>query len=418
VSLGQSKKGIEWSFLIEIVLLLVATTLIITIFTMAAGRADEKTAENLCRGFNAIRYATQIGEGKLSITLAPNACKTIDKKDVPSKDYKTNVDSAKESAQKEIMDLMARCWWMWLEGNQKNMFDKSFYNIQNGCFICYTFSTIKDVGYMKYEDLSASLNQPYYAVDRTDRCAPLSLGGKCMDSCTAPFTTEVPSSKCNPQESLAVEVGNKLINPGSTTDSSSKTDGKTGTGVPIRKCCTAENECENRGGKCLSDSTPIYSAYYKDWQCKQGHCYLEPDRMASYLDYIQGTRGAGGGAGKVLFLNEGGIHTGTKYAITFISPGDSPGWNSNFFGKIFLGGGAGVAIGASALKLGAVLQVIPVVGTVGGAVIAGTGVVIGTAIAAYEIISAGNPEDYNYIFVSSYDSVKNQCEIESGAGEK
>lgn len=400
--LGRSKKGIEWNFLIEIVLLLAATILIITIFTTAAGRADDKTAENLCRGFNALRYATQVGEGKLSITLAPNACKTIDKKDVPSNDYKNNVDSAAESSQKEIRDLMSRCWWMWLEGNQKNMFDKSFYNRQNGCFICYTFSTANAVNYMKYEDISASLNKPYYAVDRTDRCAPMGQGGKCMDSCAEPFTTEVPSSKCNPQESLAVEVGNKLINKDSAKDSSSKTDEKTGTGVPTRKCCIAENECENRGGKCLSEPTPIYSAYYKDWACKHGlHCYLEPDRMASYLDYIQGTRGAGGGAGKVLFLNEGGIKPGTKYAITFVSPGDSA-WNWNFVVK------TGTTVGA--IGTGILLQAVPVVGTVGGLAMA--------AVASYELISAGNPADYNYILVSSYDSVKNQCEIQPGAGEK
>ena len=391
MSLGQSNKGIEWNFLIEILLLLVATTLIITIFTIAAGRADDKTSENLCRGFNAIRYATQIGEGKLSITAAPNACKTIDKKDVPSKDYKNNADSTKDGAQKEIRDLMARCWWMWLEGNQKNMFDKSFYNWQNGCFICYTFSTGKDVGYMKYEDLSTSLNQPYYAVDKTDRCAPLGQGGKCMDSCTEPFTTEVPSSKCNPQESLAVEMGNKLINPDSTTGSNSKTDGKTSTGVQIRKCCAAENECENRGGRCLPKPDQVYSVPYTGWACKQGHCYLEPDRMASYLDYIQGTRGAGGGAGKVLFLNEGGINPRTKYAITFVSPGDSS-WNWNFVVK------AGTAAGA--IGAGILLQAVPVIGTVGGLTMA--------AVASYELISAGDPTDYNYIFVSSYDILKNQ----------
>lgn len=405
MSLGQSKKGIEWNFLIEIVLLLAATALIITVFTIAAGRADDKTAENLCRGFNSIRYATQFGEGKLSVTLAPNACKTIDKKNVPSEDYKNSADSAKDSAQKEVKDLMARCWWMWLEGNQKNMFTKSWYNLQNGCFICYTFSTDKDVGYMSYDDFSASLNKPYYAVDRTDRCAPMGQGGKCMDSCTAPFTTEVTSSKCNPQESLAVEIGNKLINSGSTTDPSSKAEEKTGTGVPVRKCCTAENECENRGGKCLSEPTQVYSVPYTGWACKQGHCYLEPDKMASYLDYIQGTRGAGGGAGKVLFINgETGIKPGVKYAVTFVSPGDSP-WSWDFVVR---------STGAAAVTAaGAVL-----IATFPPSALVIAGGLGATGAASYLVLSAGNPTDYNYILLSSYDNVKNQCAIEAGAGEK
>ena len=66
---------------------------------------------------------------------------------------------------------------------------------------------------------------------------------------------------------------------------------------------------------------------------------------------------------------------------------------------------------------GSLLEAVPIVGQ-----IAGTAAIVGgiamTGVASYELISAGNPADYNYILLSSYDSVKNQCEIEAGAGEK
>ena len=88
MSLARNKKGLELSTLIEIFLVILATGLIIGVFTVASGRAEEKTSENLCRGFNALRFGTQVETPVGNFNIAPRACKTIDKGDLPGKDYK------------------------------------------------------------------------------------------------------------------------------------------------------------------------------------------------------------------------------------------------------------------------------------------------------------------------------------------
>ena len=221
MSLARNKRGIELSTLIEIILVVVATGLIIGVFTSISSKADEKTSENLCRGFNALRFGTQVETAGVKFNVAPRACKIIDKQDLPGKDYQDYSGGKKEGAKAEVRDLMARCWWMWLEGNQQNMFEKSFYNLQNGCFVCYTFSLKKDAGQFSYEEFAATLNSPYYGIDSTNRCAPAGQGGKCMSSCdkNSDFPREIASSRCNPNE----------------------------------KCCIAEaskDECISKGGKC------------------------------------------------------------------------------------------------------------------------------------------------------------------------
>ncbi len=405
MSLGRNKKGIEWSTFIEILLVIVATGFIIGVFSVAAGRADEKTAENLCRGFNALRYG--INE-KIGLSVAPRACKTIDKKDVPSKDYIGHVKGYREGAKAEIRDLMARCWWMWLEGNQRDMFNTEYYNFDNKCFICYTFSIDESIKPITYGDFAESLNEPYYAVDSTDRCAPGGQGGWCMNSCNDEFSREVPSNKCV-QKSYEGFGGGRSGGAGSGADFSESTsqDIKStlvdSTKTQSKKCCVSENECVNKGGRCLDGPLGEYTIYYKNWKCAKGNrfCYIKPDKSASYLDYIQGTKGVNAGAGKVLFFDEGGFKSGEKYAITFISPGKDFDWETikDLYGT-----------GSIAAATGVLLTLVPT----------GVGNVIGIGVLAftsYQAINAGEINDINYIMISKYDAVKTHCAVEAGVGE-
>ena len=376
MSLGQNKKGLEFATLIEIILVLIGTGLLIGVFLIASARADEKTAENLCRGFNALRFGTEYEVKPLGVPIykfkfAPKACKTIDKKDLPSSDYKNHINGLKEGTKTEIRNLMARCWWMWLEGHQQNMFEKGFYNIQNGCFVCYTFSIDKNVQGFGYNELAASLNAPYYAVDSTDRCASSGQGGKCMQSCDKNsdyFSREVPSNRC----------------------------------AQGLKCCVAtdsQDECKNKEGRCLSEPTTEYNQLYTKWQCKTGSCFIKKDKIASYLDYIQGTAGVSGGAGKVLFGDNEGFKPGLKYAITFISPGNE--WDAGtLLGLVTTGGGLYV-IGAT--LVGGAFPPLILVGS--------------AAVSALMTSNTGTRNDINYITISKYDTVADKCAIESGVGE-
>ena len=402
MSLGRNKRGIEWSTLIEILLVIVATGFIIGIFSAAAGKADEKTAENLCRGFNALRFG--INE-KIGFSLAPRACKTIDKKDVPSKDYIGHVKGIREGAKAEVRDLMARCWWMWIEGNQRDMFSTSTLSIDEKCFICYTFLIDESVRTISYADFSNSLNEPYYAIDGTDRCAPGGQGGWCMDLCNEEFSREVPSNKCNQHESGLIEAGDTAIK-GTSLEQLYK-DPAASNGVS-RKCCVSKSECVNKGGKCLDGPLGVYTIYYKNWKCDKGGCYIQPAKSASYLDYIQGTKGVNGGAGKVLFGDDAGINPNTKYAITFLSPGRE--WNPATM--------IGLATTGTTLYW------------TGGIIVTGIatgGVSIATVVAATGLTAAsgyftsqytGSVNDINYIMVSKYDTVKNHCAVETGVGER
>ena len=377
--LARNKRGIEFTTLIEIILVIIATGLIIGIFNYAASRSDEKTAEILCRGFNALRFGTQKETAVGTFNFAPRACKTIDKNDVPSNDYKANANDLGEGAKAEIRDLMAKCWSMWLEGRQKNMFGVNWYNLQNGCFVCYTFSIDKNLkGEVKYDDFAASLNAPYYAVDGSDKCAPRDQGGKCMPSCdkSLGFSKEATSNKC-------------------PTD---------------QKCCISEDsrdECKNKGGQCLDGNSIEFSESYPRWQCKTGSCYLKKDKMASYLDYIQGTKITGGGSGAVIFGEDGGrFSPGSKYAITFISPGKDWNWNT-------LGGILGTA-GLAGLTVAGVYSGVGIVATI---VLLKYGIV-GTTVASYFTGLTGDVRDINLILVSKYDTVASKCAIEPGVGEK
>lgn len=367
--LARSKRGIELTTLIGIFLAVLAGGLIIGVFIALSNQANEKTSENLCRGFNAIRFGTQVSTPVGSFNVAPRACKIIDKNNLPGKDYKYHINGPKEGAKAEIRNLMAKCWWMFLEGQQQNMFESKWYNLQNGCFVCYTFSIDKDVGSFSYQEFAESMDAPYYSIDSTDRCAPGGEGGKCMTSCNINsdyFSKEVASNRCKPNE----------------------------------KCCIAadnRDECKNKGGQCLSNPSGEYSLLYDKWQCTSGNkCYVKIDTIASYKDYVERI----GGKGKIVFGDNEDFKSGSKYAITFISPGKRVGWD------LALGPGAAILTGLA-------LNIIPGGQLVTGLVALG-GIVFGSAVT----INAGTVKDINYILLSKYDTVASECAIESGVGQK
>ena len=371
MALTHDKKGIEADTLIEMILTVMAIIIIGYFIYVFTANAEEKTSENICQKSNAIRFGS---EKKTGITIGPRACKTIDKReDIPSKNYQV-VKSPVEGAKAEIRDLMARCWWMWLEGNQKNMFDEGLFEFDEKCFVCYTFSIDKDTGYISYNDFVQSLDEPYYALDTTDRCAPGGQGGECRESCSTEseyFSKEIASDRCE----------NDF------------------------KCCVSDksqDECKNKGGKCLEERQGEYTKSYPKWQCSSNSCYIKPENIASYLDYIQGTGGADTGEGKVLLGDDEGFHSGLKYAITFVSPGKE--WDIDTI--LALGGAAGIfhVAGVTLTAVGVIIT----------APIALAGAAVGTVATAYLTSRyTGSITDVNYIMVSKYDTIKERCAVQS-----
>ncbi|MBI2654701.1 hypothetical protein HYX02_07910 [Candidatus Woesearchaeota archaeon] len=380
MSLAKNKKGIEVSTLVEIILIIIAAGLIIGVFNYAASKADEQTSEKLCRGFNALRFATHIDKGPFTYDIVPGACKTLDKGDLPTSDYKDFEGGPKEAAKKEIREMMAKCWWMWLEGKQPNLFQTSTVRLQNKCFICYDFSLNKDVGTIQIPELIASLDYPYIAIDKSDRCAGGGQGGYCRKECKADpkYTRKSESSQC------AEKFPDKP------------------------ECCISEDrrdECLNKEGVC--EAREGYKLFDK-WQCKSGKCYVKKENFASYLDYIQGTGGISGGAGFLVYedkLEEQGLTTKKKYGITIISPGNTPGWDTAAWG-------AGTLVSTAATLFGTYFApgwTKKEVASLGATL---------TYLSFKMTQKSGAFAGYNYIYISEYGEIRDKCAVELGVDER
>ena len=399
----------------EILLLTFVGIMLFSLFSYGASKANDKLSENLCRTFNVLRFATEIDAGPAKFKVAPNACKTINKRDeLPSKEFKYNTQGEQEGAKAEIRDMMARCWWMWVEGKYQNMFNSKWYNLKNGCFICYSFSVAdnKNVGTFTYEDFARSLNSEYDARDTSDKCAPLGQGGKCMEVCNDPrtrddFNHELPSGKCSPQNGIIVSAENpqgKL-----KTEGGGSGGGGANGAYEYPKCCISTDECVNKGGICAEKEGYVP---FEKWKCGSGTCYVKKENVASYLDYIQGTAGVGYGPGRVLFGDNEGFKPGLKYAVSFISPGNE--FDLETGSRLLLSAGTAVATVYFVVQT-AGLGLVPLA-TVGVA-----GAKIGLTAATYEGLMAGQSgtiRDINYIMVSKYDTIADKCSVAPGVGEK
>ncbi len=366
MNLKNSKEGEGgWQFVVGIVLLLGGTFLVIYLIALSASKADESSKEALCRSSNAIRFGAQEKLGVVTQAInAPRACATIEKKDaLPTKGYRGQGGTLKEGALREIRDLSRKCWWMWLEGRERNMFSK-FPLSNDGCFICYTFFLDNGAAPLgAKEEVYRSMAQPYETIDSSDKCGP-GGGGWCRSGTSKPCLQgeqPVSSSRCQ---------------KGST-------------------CCTIPgNECKSKGGTCSSDFQKD-GAYFSQWKCPAGNCYVPLDRSASYLDYIQGMKGVGVGVG--YFTTEDPLVSKQLYAVTFVSPTETYGLKTTAGAATSVLGGAVIAA-----AIGTGIGIIPIA------------ILLTTESAAlYQTAGSTFFDDHNRIFISRYDAISSKCSIQA-----
>jgi len=295
--LNRNKKGFELGlvFIVTIVILLLSAGVLIAGINYGASKLDENFQVGSCRILNEVKFGIKDKSSGL-LTSGNSICNTIDK----STNEKNFVPTAKftqdkEGAQTEIREMIKNCWYMWLDGSRPNMFKQL--NFKEGCFTCYNFKIRKNINGVTYESLKTSLDNPFYAKDTSNKCAP-SGGGYWRPT------------KCEPDEREA-----------ETKDFSN----------PNNKCCIKDdlrNQCENKGGKCSSEVAPSgYSLYFKDtWSCpKYGqNCYVLNDGVYSYARYIREINKKGG---EIFFMPPNGADSNDInyvpeeiYAINFISP--------------------------------------------------------------------------------------------------
>ena len=285
------QKKADAKFLVGMLLVIASIILLLYLITNIFSQNDEQ-AEFLCWLFNAARYGMKVSSQGDSIIDGSLVCKTIDKKDpLPSKKYAAIPGGKTGGAKREVGDMMASCWHMWLEGSRTNMFDTSTVSASNKCFVCYTFSLDSGIS-LSQGDIITALLEPKDAIDSSDRCRGEG-GGYCRSGCA---TGEKRSGSCRNR---------------------AKPD-----------CCISSNRkniCLDKGGKCGFASG--YRAF-PDWSCSSGTCYVKQENFISYLDYLQGKTAEGQtGKGYLVFQNGlSSLEPANSYSITLVSPGTSPSW--------------------------------------------------------------------------------------------
>jgi hypothetical protein len=111
---------------------------------MAINKSGTKEKEVLCHNSIAMRAATQFQVMNAKANLGPMLCETIDK-EIKSKE--------KEEIKAQMAYMMARCWWMFNEGRQDDLFEEidslgdilGLSESKNMCFLCYTAIMPKEI---------------------------------------------------------------------------------------------------------------------------------------------------------------------------------------------------------------------------------------------------------------------------------
>ena len=282
----MNKKALAMEMIVWIIFISVCFILITGLIYQAFSKANEKSAEIICRSSVALREKATLTDKdvgdvpglNLQTKLAPLLCKTIDKK-VPKE------GSNKEQALKEFSDLIARCWWQFLEGTSKNTFGMAGawdYAATDKCFVCYTVSL--STSFTGEELRDAVDSNPYKIDDGSDSCT-IDGRGKC-------------------------ELG-KTCEQGVVYEGGSCETGKV--------CCVTDNMCEDKGGKCMDGCDTKYSREYPLWKCEDKKCCLNPKFIMSYADYVESNNGAG----YIAIDRNMDFDRKRDYAITYVAESES-----------------------------------------------------------------------------------------------
>ena len=305
--------GSNW--ILGMILLLLTAGVILSFLRTSSVHAEEKTQVDLCRVSNEIKVGLEHRTSEYVST--PRFCNTVDKTSggdlVPTKSYPQKNDfdhPEKDGVLLETRDMLKNCWYMWLESSEPNIF--RLFPGEQQCRICYKFK-IKDGLTLNIKGLHQVLNGPYFASDTSDRCnAP--NGGYLRDNEKCEGAS--PSGRePDPEGKEAFEkmVGGKF-------------------------CCRREliNECYNKGGQCSESPSPPYESKYDKWACPSGKiCYVKPDNMVTYMEYIVESNAIEGKPAGDLFVEDISSTSSAKdlqypadkkYALSFMSPSKDCGW--------------------------------------------------------------------------------------------
>ncbi len=385
----KSKKGLlAEGMLVNTVLKIAAFIAVASVLGFILLRANDKSAEEICRGSLGIQEATRTGIIVKDVST-PLACRTV-KKEIPEEGRPTP-----ESVKESFANLIDRCWWMFGEGRVRDVFKSSVF--QNNCFVCYE-ATVKEGDEFKLgkDKVSAEEMKVYVALTPKEVKQP-------DDQCYFGKGECIPEDKdCGEWEGqefpyLAKEVRGKCP----------KKDGKK------QKCCIGVSDCTNKGGKCASSCKNDPEGYLIEmsgsgYSCPdQQVCCVRRDNFVSHLDYVQDQEGDGA----VVFKSD--IEPGETYSIGFLSTGSS---GCSGCGAFAIGGaGVGVVLcfasGICEIAISATAVGATALAAVGGG-LAAVGVDVVSEKEIIPAIKSIFSQPYkNIIVVDKAENMKNQCSI-------
>ena len=386
----RNKKGFfSMQQIIVIVLATVSFVLIAQLSLEAMTKIEEKSSEEICRASIAVRERAKIEKFGMEFKTVPLLCKTQDK-EIP---YATTAKP--DEVKKNIADLMARCWWMFAEGQTKDMLEGTIGG-DNACFMCYSIKTKKTKEFTETipanELVEYMIETPYKVTRDDDNCKD--LGGHCVSE----------KSECDLGEGWKYDADNKIC----------KSEYK-----DKKNCCYSRFTCLNKGGKCLDDGSEEKGWHlYNEWSCPANKkCYIADEHFYSYVDYIQ----SWGGQGLSIVTTD--IAPGGTYTISYGEDNQDCGAICSFFAA------AGGVTGAAAVGVG-LAKVVGVSAIVlsgpAGWFIAGTAVAVGAAGGAglsylaankaIDVVQVITERDLNTIYLSTPEQMHGNCEMNYGIG--
>jgi len=149
----QSRKAVARSFLILMLIAILSFAIIIYAINQFFTRADQEADEQACRASILTRVKSSLRALKVvELNPFPIVCKTQDK----------TLKGDRGQVMMQISELSARCWWMFLNGEYGNIFDKLQLTSDKKCFICYTFNIAEKNIEISGKELMDYMGEHYY----------------------------------------------------------------------------------------------------------------------------------------------------------------------------------------------------------------------------------------------------------------
>lgn len=149
----QSRKAVARSFLILLLIAILSFAIIIYAIQQFFTRADQEVDEQACRASILTRVKSTLRVLKVvELNPFPIVCKTQHKV----------LEGDEEQVKMQISSLSAKCWWMFLNGEYGNIFNKLQLTSDQKCFICYTFTIADKNIKIKGEELMNYMSENSY----------------------------------------------------------------------------------------------------------------------------------------------------------------------------------------------------------------------------------------------------------------